>query len=253
MPNKRGKIHEKLKNNYNGIKRGKSHYIYTKVTEKTREIIDRLKEEGKTISYIINSAIDIYDIYNSAPKEVKDFVDDYKEEYGGRKNVVIEAVKFLESQKHREKADGMDLWGRAKEEMNVMLISKKLFTQLITMIKNPTNNVNQISMKNLALDPILWFTGKPIKNLTLEEILNAIKKIWIIFNYFSLIDINKESPNQYYVIFSHRQNKYYSNFWLNYLNNIFNSDNFSFKCKAIGDAYEETLSLTITKIDDPII
>ncbi|TFG01697.1 MAG: hypothetical protein EU539_13775, partial [Promethearchaeota archaeon] len=154
----------------------KEHYIYAKVSDETREIIDRIKGQGKTISYIIGSAIDIYDIYNSMPQELKSFVEEAKSEYGGRRNVIKEAVRLLESQKHREKADDTELWCRAKDEMNMMLIKKKLFIELIKAIEG-TDEVT--SNKNLALDSILWYVGKPLKEISLEEFLNAIKRIWI--------------------------------------------------------------------------
>ncbi|MFX0070598.1 MAG: hypothetical protein ACFFAO_05845 [Candidatus Hermodarchaeota archaeon] len=249
MPRKKLKSQDNLEKKKAEKTTSKQHVIYTKVSDETRQIIDKLKESGKTISYIISSAIDIYEIYNSAPQELIDFVDEYREEYGGRKNVVIEALNLMVSHKNREKASDIDLWYRSKEEINVMLINKKLFSELITLLQSLINNLDQTKMKNLALEPILWLIQKPIKSLSLEEFLNAIKKVWTVFNYFSLIEIKKESDNQFYLIFKHRQNIHYSNFWLNFFKNIFNSEEFSFKCKVKGNSYEETISITIKEID----
>jgi len=84
--------------------------------------------------------------------------------------------------------------------------------------------------------------------LNLEEFLNIIKKIWVVFKYFNLIDIKKQDENDYYAMFNHRQNKSYSNFWLKIFKELFSLEEFSFKCEVDGEAYEETLSLTIKEI-----
>ncbi|MFX0069648.1 MAG: hypothetical protein ACFFAO_00945 [Candidatus Hermodarchaeota archaeon] len=245
MPKKKQKASEKENRLEKSDKKDKEHYIYAKVSDDTREIIDRIKDQGKTISYIIGSAVDIYDIYNSMPQELKDFVEEARFEYGGRRNVIKEAVKVLESRKNREKADDLDLWYRAKNEMNMMLLKKKSFLELISAAEN---NINRLSDKNLALDIILWYVGKPLKELTLNQLLNAIKRIWTVFNYFSLIDIKKESEEEYYITLNHYQNKKYSDYWLSYTRDLLQSDSFSFTCKVEGEAYEETLSIKVKKV-----
>lgn len=228
----------------NNEKKEKDHYIYAKVSDTTRTTIDTLKEQGKTISYIIKSAIDIYEIYNSIPDEIKKFVEDYGIQFGGRRKVVIEALRQLMTKYLRPKASDDDLWDRAREELNVMIVGKKFFGQLLEQSKN---NFEQLKVSNLAIDPLLWYLGKPIKELSLEDFLNAIKKIWVVFNFFNLIDVKKETEDYFYIIFNHRQNKQYSNFWLKFFKELFTSGELPFKYNVEGEAYEETFSLTIKK------
>ena len=226
----------------------KDQFIYAKISEDTRNKIDILKEEGKTISYIVQSAIDIYTIYHSSPREVKEFISAHEEEYGGQKELVIEAIKQFIAKLDRSKASDEALWERARDEMNVMIVGKKFITQLINAADIKGFTLKKPQIRNLAIDPILWYSGKPIKELNLEEFLTIIKKIWVVFKYFNLIDIKKQAENDYYVMFNHRQNKSYSNFWLKIFKELFSLEEFSFKCEVDGEAYEETLSLTIKEI-----
>ncbi|MBA7707255.1 hypothetical protein ES703_116124 [subsurface metagenome] len=54
--------------------------IYVKVDETTRNIIDKYKNLGTTISNLVKVAVEMYDEYNSISPEVKAIVDTYKEE-----------------------------------------------------------------------------------------------------------------------------------------------------------------------------
>ena len=93
--------------------------------------------------------------------------------------------------------------------------------------------------------------GKAIK-LSLEEIVNAIQKVWIVANYFYFIDIKKESVDQYHIIFKHHQNKRYSNYWFGYFKELFDSEDLSFKCVVEGEEFDETLSMTVKKLHDKV-
>jgi hypothetical protein len=227
------------------VEKKKDQYIYAKITDETRSKIDALKEEGKTISYIIQSAIDIYTIYHSSPREIKEFVFAHEDEFGGQKELVMEAIQQFIAKLDRSKASDEVLWERTRLEMNVMIVGKKFITQLINAADIKGFTLKKPQIRNLAIDPILWYSGKPIKELDLEEFLNIIKKIWVVFKYFNLIDIKKQDENEYYVMFNHRQNKSYSNFWLKIFKELFKLEEFSFQCTVDGEAYEETLSLTI--------
>ena len=230
------------------VKKKKDQYIYAKITEETRAKIDALKEEGKTISYIIQSAIDIYTIYHSTPDDIKQFVYAHEDEYGGQKAVAIEALRQFMAKFQRDKDSDEGLWDRARSEMNVMMVGKKFITQLINAADIKGFTLKKPQIRNLAIDPLLWYVGKPIKELSLEEFLNAIKRIWTVFKYFNLIDVKKQSDKNFYVMCSHRQNKSYSNFWMKIFKELFTLEEFAFNCEVDGEAYEETLSLTIKEI-----
>jgi len=219
--------------------------IYVKVSDETREIIDSYKDEGKTISSIIEEAIKIYnDLYSISP-DVQAILENYKTESGSKIKNMEEAITVLNSDKSRLRSEELDLWCRARDEMKMMLIGKTTFNQLLTAAETPKESLAKPQKRNIALDTILWYTGKPIRNLSLEEIVNAIQKVWIVANYFYFIDVKKESADQYHIIFKHHQNKRYSNYWFGYFKELFHSEELSFKCAVEGETFDETLSLTV--------
>jgi hypothetical protein len=100
--------------------------------------------------------------------------------------------------------------------------------------------------KNVGFDIILWYTGKPIKSLSLEEIMEAVKVIWVMANYFTNIEIIKENGDQYHMIFKHNlQKKRYSEYWGKYFIELLTSDELSFKCVVEPQYFAESISLLI--------
>ncbi len=259
-----------VKNNIEDTKEenGETSKLFAEVRKSTKDIIDQIKtelsaEEAKkaaldkeykkqtiTISTIIENAIDVYNNYYSLPPEILEILDKYESDYGSKIKEVEEALKLLDQQRNLEQSEERDLWIRARDEMKMMLIGKTTFNQLIAAAEAPRDSLDKPFKKNVALDVILWFTGKQIKNLSLEEILNAISKMWVVSNYFYMVDIKKESEDQYHLMFKHRQNKRYSNYWLGYFTELFNFEDLGFKCAIEGQAFDETLSLTVKKLHD---
>lgn len=47
------------------------------------------------------------------------------------------------------------------------------------------------------------------------------------------------------MLFRHRQNKRYSAYWLGYFTELFKSQEIAFKYEVEGQAFDETLSLTV--------
>ena len=245
--------------------------LFAEVKKATKETIDKIKkqliaEEEKrsklddnyekqkiTISTIIENAIDVYNNYHSLPSEIFAILEKYEPDYGSEIKEIEEAIKLLDQKKNIAKSDDMDLWIKAREEMKMMLIGKTTFNQLIAAAEAPKDSLEKPFKRNVALDLILWYTGKPIKTLSLEEILKTIQKMWVVANYFHLIDARKESEDQYHLIFKHRQNKRYSNYWLGYFTELFHSDDLAFKCAVEGEAFDETLSLTVKKLHDNVL
>jgi len=222
--------------------------IYVKVSNETREIIDKYKEEGKTISYIIEDAIDLYDNIKSLSPEVAGIINKYKEKYGSEAKLFENAVKLLNKQENLDRSEDIDLWCRARDELHMMLIGKTTFNQMLMAAETPEVSLDKPMKKNIALDVILWVTGKPLKDLSLEEIINAIKKMWIVANYFYFIDVKKIANDEFHLIFKHHENKRYSNYWLGYFTELFLSNGLPFKCGVEGQAFDETLSLSIKKL-----
>lgn len=223
--------------------------IYVKVSEETRNIIDKHKESDKlTISQIIADAIKLYDEYKSLPADLKALIANTKEKYGGRAMKVIEeALNIFAEENDPNKSLGKELWNRARDELNMALMGKTTFNQLISAAAAPKDSLHKAQKRNVGFDVILWYTQKPIKNLTFEEMIESIKTIWEAANWFYSVEYSKESEDQYHVMFRHHQNKNYSDYWAKYFTEMLTSDELSFKCIVETQSFEETLSLIIKK------
>lgn len=216
--------------------------LFVKVPEETRNIIDKYKDEkGMTISNLIASAIKMFDDYESMSPEVHGIINKFKSNDESIVSFLEKSVKFYGDQKelHRE------LFIRMREEMKMMLIGKTTFNQLIAAAEAPAKAVDMPQKSNVAFDIIMWYNQKPLKNLTIEEIINSIKIIWIVANYFYAIDVTHESEDEYHMLFRHRQDKRYSRYWLGYFTEFFKSKDLSCKCMVEGQAFDESISLSI--------
>ncbi len=214
--------------------------IYVKVDETTRNIIDKYKNLGTTISNLVKVSVEMYDEYNSMSPEVKAIVDTYKEEEENLVSFLERAIGYYGKQKNLDR----DLWVRTRDEMKMMLIGKTTFNQLIAAAESPKEALDKPFKKNVAVDLILWYTKKPLKNLTLDEIINTVQKIWVVANYFYKIDVHKED-DEFHILFKHRQNKRYSRYWLGYFTELFHTEELAYQCITEGQAFDETLSMTI--------
>jgi hypothetical protein len=214
--------------------------IYVKVDESTRSIIDKYKNLGTTISNLVKDAVEMYDDYNSMSPEVKAIIDTYKGEEENLVSFLEHAIQYYGRQKNLDR----DLWVRTRDEMKMMLIGKTTFNQLIAAAEAPKDALEKPFKKNVAIDLILWYTGKPLKNLSLEEVITTVQKVWVVANYFYKIDVHHEE-DEFHILFKHRQNKRYSRYWLGYFTELFHSEDLPYKCIIEGQAFDETLSMTI--------
>ncbi|MFW9949032.1 MAG: hypothetical protein ACFFKA_02765 [Candidatus Thorarchaeota archaeon] len=220
----------------------KENPIYVKVDETTRHKIDRFKEAGITMSKLIQDAITLYDDFTSLKPEIKGVIEKYKEEEESIINFLEKAVKFYGDQRDLDR----DLFLRMREEMKMMLIGKTTFNQLIAAAKAPKDARDMPIKRNVAFDLIMWYNkSRPLKHLTIEEIIETVKKIWVVANYFYVIDVTQENKDEYHMLFRHRQDKNYSEYWLNYFIELFSSKELSCKCMIEGQAFDESISMTI--------
>jgi len=225
--------------------------FFTEIKQSTRDLIDEIKKrEGKTIGAIIDTAIQSYFNYKSMEPEVQVLIDKYIQKYGNAQKVIEEAIWILDEKENPEEAEDLELWCRAREELQMMLIGQISFRELLIAAEMPEESLDRVVKRNIALDLILWYTRKPIRKLTLREIINAIKKVWIVANYFHYIEVKKETEDHYHLIFKHHQDKGYSNYWYRCFKELFQSSDLSFKCSVEGEFFDETLSLTISKLYD---
>ncbi|MFX1574215.1 MAG: hypothetical protein ACFFB0_15845 [Promethearchaeota archaeon] len=233
------------RNNKNNIKEqeSKDKPIYIKVSETTRDLIDKYKDQGITISDLIKNAVNCYDDFNSISPEIHGIINKYKEEEESDISFIERVIKYYGDLKNLDR----DLWIRARDEMKMMLIGKTTFNQLIHAAELPEDAREKAYQKNVAFDLILWYTGKHLKNLTIDEIINTIAKMWTVANYFYAIEVNKES-GEYHVLFRHRQNRRYSEYWLGYFTTLFKSEDLAFKCTVEGMTFDESISIIIKEV-----
>ncbi|MFX1375207.1 MAG: hypothetical protein ACFFA0_05290 [Promethearchaeota archaeon] len=216
--------------------------IYVKVSDETRGLIDKYKVQGTTISDLVRNAVKCYDDFNSISPEIHAIIDKYKENGESDVAFIERAIKYFGDQKSLDR----DLWVRARDEMKMMLIGKTTFNQLIHAAEIPEESLNKPWRKNVAIDIILWYNeAKPLKSLSIEEIINTIQKMWVVANYFHTIDVVKESKDEFHILFRHRQNKRYSSYWLGYFTELFTSEEIPFKCQVEGQTFDESLSITV--------
>ena len=219
---------------------GKERSIFVKVSDETREIIDKYKVEGMTISNFIQNSIKMYDEYYSMAPEIHGIITKYKQEDESLVSFLEKAIKYYGDQKSLDR----DLWVRARDEMKMMLIGKTTFNQLIAAAEAPKDARDKAYKKNVAFDLILWYTGKPLKNLTPDEIIRTVQKMWVVANYFYAIDVTQEG-DEFFLLFKHRQDRRFSEYWLGYFTRLFTSEDLPFKCLVDGQAFDETISITI--------
>ncbi len=174
-------------------------------------------------------------------QEIHAIIDKYRETNEAHISFIERAIKYYGDQKDLDR----DLWVRAREEMKMMLIGKTTFNQLIAAAQAPEERLDKPFKKNVAIDLILWYNNsRPLKSLTVDEIIGTVQKMWVVTNYFYKIDVSKEE-NVYYLLFKHRQNKRYSAYWFGYFNELFTSEEMPFKAKVDGQSFEESLSITL--------
>ena len=216
--------------------------IYVKVSDDTRHLIDKYKDKGTTISDLVRNAVKCYDDFNSISPDMHAIIEKFKEADESDLSFIERALKYYGDQKNLDR----DLWVRARDEMKMMLIGKTTFNQLIAAAEAPEDSLEKPWRKNVAIDLILWYNNsKPLKTLSLEEIIKTIQKIWVVANYFHTIDVKKESEDLYHLLFRHRQNKRYGVYWLGYFTELFSSEEMPFKCEIEGQAFDESVSMTI--------
>jgi hypothetical protein len=215
--------------------------IYVKVSDETRGLIDKYKVQGTTISDLVKNAVKCFDEFHSISPDIHAIIEKYKEENETDISFIERAIKYYGDQKTLDR----DLWVRARDEMKMMLIGKTTFNQLIAAAEAPEDSLEKPWRKNVAFDILLWYTGKPLKSLSMQEILFSIQKIWTVANYFHTIDVTEEAEDLYHLLFRHRQNRRYGNYWLGYFTEFFNSDEMPFKVEIESQVFDESVSMTI--------
>ena len=227
--------------------------LFTEIKHNTRDLIDELKvKEDTTIGHIIEKSVQTYINFKSMSLEAQALIEKYTKIYGKMSDVIEDAMRIFDGQKNPMNSKDLELWCRARDELQTMLIGKTTFHQLLAAAEKPEESLEKPAKKNIGLDVILWVTGKSIKSLSLKEIVDAIKKMWKVANYFYHIEVHEESSDQFHIVFKHNEGKRFSNYWLRYFTELFHSEDLSFRCAIEGETLGETLSLTVKLLNKKI-
>jgi len=222
--------------------------VYVNVRKEIRDLIDTLKEQQNcNMNTIIEKAIELYSQYLSMNLKTHHIIEKLLPEFEDQFKLFEESVKFYYKLSKKKKKSKIRWWCNARSEMQMMLIGKTDFNQLIAAAEAPEDELTRPIKKNEAFDLIIWYNKKQIKDLELEEILKSIKKVWVIANYFYKIDVENVNTDQFLLTFKHNQNRRYSIYWLKYFTEFFKSEDFPFKILIEGEYFEKTLIIKIKK------
>ncbi|MBY9006386.1 MAG: hypothetical protein KGD63_06480 [Candidatus Lokiarchaeota archaeon] len=160
----------------------------------------------------------------------------YEKEFGSKSAVVDEALKVLRTYKEPHDSTIKDIWSRAREELNMVLVGKTTFLSYLK------GDLQEVFKNNIALEVIEWYVGKRKDEMNLEEFLNGLIGMWQVANYFYNIEIEKNTDGVFQIKFNHDLTKEYSEYWANYFKNLLNNN---WKCQIESFIRNESFYLII--------
>ena len=131
--------------------------------------------------------------------------------YNSRAEIIEHALELLDKYYNPELEDRIMLWRACREALDMVAVGKTTFLAYIS------GDTTRAFKENIAIEIIEWYKKKKLSDLTLEEVLRAIKEIWIAANYFTNVEIEIGSQGNYQVQFYHNlRNQRYGEFWGQY-------------------------------------
>ena len=166
--------------------------------------------------------------------------------YGNIQNVIEEAIQLLRIRESlrdpkimkKIKKNKIDLYPLSHlmlQDRRMVAVGRTTFSSFIESI--PDSPIKD----NNASELIEWFyDNKSLDHLSLLEILQAIRSLWISGNYFKQIDIQplNDYPHAYKIIFSHDFDKNYGIYWTQYFQYFLTHDPLNFKIENIAIHHE---------------
>ncbi|MHA1745030.1 MAG: hypothetical protein ACTSWW_03455 [Promethearchaeota archaeon] len=158
-------------------------------------------------------------------------------------NVVEQAIQLLRVKESlgnenisvsKSKIDLYQMQHLMLQDFHMVAVGRRTFSSLIQNL--PETPIK----KNNAMELVEWFHDekKKLNELTLIEILQAIRSLWIAANYFTKIDIlskDTEDTSAYKMIFSHGSEspEIYGKYWLRYFKHFLTQDPLDFEIKDV--------------------
>nr|MDO8116151.1 hypothetical protein [Candidatus Sigynarchaeota archaeon] len=170
----------------------------------------QVKEPREHVHTTLSSnAIEILDRYENATGKNGEKI------FGNKARVIERALEVLDEQYNPEKGDKQSTWERARDELNMVLVGKRTFLSYIS------GDFKKAFKENIAVEIIEWFKGKPVSDLTIDEILHAIMEIWTAANYFYKTDMETSEGGVFRVYLYHDfHEKRFSEYWGTYFKEL---------------------------------
>jgi|Deesub1362A_J573_1020465.scaffolds.fasta_scaffold00735_11 hypothetical protein len=148
-------------------------------------------------------------------KEYFDTLEKYAKKFGTQKSVIEKALDLLDQRYNpfRERTDEI-IWSKLREELDHLSISR---TFLIHLIKGEFDTA---AVDNASEYLVSWYLKKPVRDATLGELLDGVKKMYEASNHFKRIEYIKRD-GEFVVTFWHFMGMEYSRFMTKYFVNFF--------------------------------
>jgi len=170
------------------LETGKIKHLHTTISEETFEKIRSLSKKYGNHSKTIEKAIDLLELHEG-----------------------------LAIPENKQDLDPDMIWGFMRSELNMVAVGKTTFLSYIDDIPE------KAILNNIATEIIEWFYNyKKLTDLSLEEVIKAIKIIWMSANYFRSVRCERVGAGQYKMVFTHDLNDLkYSQYWGKYFQTFF--------------------------------
>ncbi|MBN1801850.1 MAG: hypothetical protein JW891_10110 [Candidatus Lokiarchaeota archaeon] len=157
--------------------------------------------------------------------------------YGNKSKVIEKALELLDNYHNPVNEKSQNIWNRGRNELKMVLISKKSFLGLLL------GGFKQGFKENNALEIIEWYKQKRVDDMDVIELLRAIKDMWIASNLFYRIVIHKRTGGKYIMDFHHEfYSKEFGRFWGEYFKEFLSLHKF---CKSEYIVRNSSLRLEI--------
>ncbi|MHA1799807.1 MAG: hypothetical protein ACTSVY_15265 [Candidatus Helarchaeota archaeon] len=203
-------------------------------------MIEKKASKKSTIHTTISSkAVDIFKKYLSKKKGNNENL------YSSRAEIIEHALELLDKYHNPENQDKINLWKLFREDLDMVAVGKTTFLAYIS------KDNKKVFRENIAIEILEWYKKKNLFEMSLEEILNALKDIWIAANYFNKIEIEKGDKGSYQMYFYHNlRSKKYGKFWGEYFTEFLRTHK---KCTTEKFIRNESFILNIKIRNDKIV
>ena len=159
--------------------------------------------------------------------------------FGNKSKVIEKALDLLDKSYNPQNKDDLQaIWDRARGELNMVLVGKTTFLSYIS------GDYKKAFEDNIAIDILEWYSRMSVEDMSLADLIESIKNVWLAANYFYNIEIEVGSKGSFQISFYHDlHSKDYSEFWAKYFTKLLHEQK---KCDVESFPRSESLILRIS-------